>query len=91
MFVSDPPVEIRLVLVNVDVIDGVQAQPGVEGKAILVWPLCNGRKSNGLVIHKHRLLLYVLSLHCKIFTNNNVQVILKVQFVTITHVETYMC
>lgn len=65
---SDPPVEIRLVLVDVNVIDGVQAQPGVEGEAVLVWPLCNGRKSNGLIIHKHRVLLYVSSSHGMIFT-----------------------
>lgn len=48
----DPPVEIRLVLVNVYVIDGVQAQPGVEGKAVLVWPFCNRRKCNSLMIEK---------------------------------------
>ena len=43
------PVEVRLVLVYVDVVERVHAQPGVEGKAVLVRPFGYWRQRYRLV------------------------------------------
>lgn len=45
---ADLPVEVRLVLVYIDIVERVHTEPGVESEAILVRPLSNGRQGNGL-------------------------------------------
>lgn len=43
------PVQVRLVLVYIDVVERIHAEPRVECKAILVRPFCYRRQSYSLL------------------------------------------
>ena len=47
MFKEDSPVQVRLLLLDVDRVEGVEAEPGGEGETRLVRPAGEGRDHDG--------------------------------------------
>ena len=43
MMMINSPVKVGFVLVYVDVVEGIHAEPGVQTEAVLIRPLGNGR------------------------------------------------